>query len=137
MLTAKVAAGTPSKLAYTPKMPPAATGPRRGPRTAADGDWGMDARRRTLADAGRDQPLARVAALLIAIQRTNSYEGRDPTVVPEAVTSGFVADLLGVDIATLAAYLVELRERGLLDQQPSTGLRLKSIAGLEALADGD
>lgn len=104
-------------------------------RQRAAVDQGMEARRRLLAAAGKNEPLARVAALLIAISRNNTYEGRDPTAVPEAVTSGFVADLLGVEIAALAAHLVELRERGLIDQQPSTGLRLKSIAGLETLAD--
>lgn len=90
-----------------------------------------------LANASQNLPLARVAALLIAISRNNSYEGRDPTVVPEAVTSGLVAALLGVDVASLAAHLVELRERGLIDQQPSMGLRLKGIPGPEALADAD
>lgn len=123
---------------YPPNIPAASVGPRGPPRglcRPADGDQSRGARRRTPADAGHDEPLARVAALLIAISRNNSYEGRDPTVVPEAMTSGFVADLLGVDIASLAAHLVELRERGLVDQQPSTGLRLKSIPGLEALAD--
>ena len=119
-----------------PAYPPHPTfGPRRGLRQQAAVDQGMEARRRLLADAGRNEPLARVAALLIAISRNNTYEGRDPATVPEAVTSGFVADLLGVEIASLAAHLVELRERGLIDQQPSTGLRLKSIAGLETLAD--
>lgn len=78
------------------------------------------------------QPLARVAALLVSIAQTNTYEGRDPTVVPDALTSGFVADLLGVEIGTLAALLVDLRRRGLIDNDPA-GLRLKDIEGLERL----
>lgn len=132
MPTTHVAATAFSRPAYPPNLVP---GPRRGLRQQAAVDQGTEARRRLLADAGKNEPLARVAALLIAISRNNSYEGRDPTAVPDALTSGFVADLLGVEIATLAAHLVELRERGLVDQQPSTGLRLKNIAGLETLAD--
>lgn len=79
-----------------------------------------------------EQPLARVAALLVSIAQTNTYEGRDPTVVPDALSSGFVADLLGVEIGTLAALLVDLRRRGLIENDPA-GLRLKDIEGLERL----
>src|SRR5262245_54337899 len=62
--------------------------------------------------AAAEQPLVRVAALLLSISQNNLYEGRDAQTIPDALSSGFVADLLGVDIATLAALLVDLRERG-------------------------
>ena len=62
--------------------------------------------------AATDKPLSRVAALLVSISRNNGYEGRDPRVMPDTLTSGFVADLLGLDIASLAALLVDLRRRG-------------------------
>jgi hypothetical protein len=78
-------------------------------------------------------PLARVAALLVAISQNNSYEGRNPQTMPDGLTSGFVADLLGVEIGTLAAMLVDLRRRGLIDIEEASGLRLKDIAGLERL----
>jgi hypothetical protein len=80
------------------------------------------------------EPLARIAALLISISRNNVYEGRDPKVMPDSLTSGFVADLLGIEIDDLAAQLMELQRRGLVDSEGST-LRLKDMAALERLAD--
>ncbi len=55
--------------------------------------------------------------------------------MPDTLTSGFVADLLGIDIGSLAALLVDLRRRGLIDSDASSTLRLKDLSGLEALAD--
>lgn len=95
----------------------------------------LTARRQALAIGACDNPLSRVAALLISISRNNSYEGRDPNSMPDTLTSGFVADLLGIDIGSLAALLVDLRRRGLIDSDASSTLRLKDLSGLEALAD--
>jgi hypothetical protein len=83
---------------------------------------------------GADEPLMRVAALLVSISRNNSYEGRDPALVPDTLTSGFVADLLGLDIDALATLLVELQRQGLIESNQAATLRLKDIAGLERLA---
>ena len=105
------------------------------PGPAAEVDDALTARRRSLEIAGADKPLSRVAALLMSISRNNGYEGRDPHVMPDTLTSGFVADLLGLDIASLAALLVDMRRRGLIDNDPSSALRLKDLAGLEQLAD--
>ena len=85
--------------------------------------------------AADEQPLVRVAALLLSISQNNVYEGRDAQTVPDALTSGFVADLLGVDIATLAALLVDLRERGLIESGSNSTLHLKDINGLERLVN--
>jgi len=95
----------------------------------------LTARRRALQIGACDKPLARVAALLVSISRNNSYEGRDPRSMPDTLTSGFVADLLCLDLGSLAALLVDLRRRGLIDSDPSSTLRLKDLPGLEALAD--
>ena len=110
---------------------------RRQSDTAApvEVDDALTARRRSLEIAATDKPLARVAALLVSISRNNGYEGRDPRVMPDTLTSGFVADLLGIDIASLAALLIDLRRRGLIDSEPSSAPRLKDLAGLETLAD--
>jgi Crp-like helix-turn-helix protein len=81
-----------------------------------------------------EEPLARVAALLVSISRNNSYEGRDPSIMPDALTSGFVADLLGIDIDELATLLVDLNRRGLVETCGST-LKLKDMPALERLAD--
>ena len=95
----------------------------------------LTARRRALGVGTSDDPLSRVAALLVSISRNNGYEGRDPQSMPDTLTSGFVADLLGLDIGSLAALLVDLRRRGLIDSDASSTLRLKDLSGLEALAD--
>jgi hypothetical protein len=76
-----------------------------------------------------------VAAFLVAISHNNSYEGRDPRVIPDSLASGFVADLLGLGLTSLAATLVELRDRGLIVAAPQSGLRLMDLAGLESLAE--
>ncbi|MFN3625297.1 MAG: helix-turn-helix domain-containing protein [Hyphomicrobium sp.] len=82
-----------------------------------------------------ESPLARVAALLVSISQNNIYEGRDPATVPDALSSGFVADLLGVDIGTLTALLVDLRRRGLVECGANSTLRLKDLDGLQELAN--
>ena len=105
------------------------------PAPAVEVDDALTARRRSLEIAAADKPLSRVAALLMSISRNNGYEGRDPHVMPDTLTSGFVADLLGLDIASLAALLVDMRRRGLIDNDSSSALRLKDLAGLETLAD--
>jgi hypothetical protein len=94
------------------------------------------ARRKALEKSTSDKPLARVAALLVSISRNNGYEGRDPSMMPDTLTSGFVAELLGLDIGSLAVILVDLRRRGLIDSDASSALRLKDISKLESLADG-
>jgi CRP/FNR family transcriptional regulator len=106
----------------------------RTPRPAEVEDE-MTARRRAIETATSAEPLGRVAALLVSISRNNSYEGRDPRVIPDTLTSGFVADLLGLEIGSLAALLVDLRHRGLIDSAPSSTLLLKDLGGLEMLAD--
>lgn len=82
----------------------------------------------------RNDPLARVASLLLAISQINIYEGRDPSALPDALTSGFVADLLGLSVADLADLLVELQRRGLVAVTPPSGLRLTNTAALAQLA---
>ncbi|HEY8246996.1 MAG TPA: helix-turn-helix domain-containing protein [Hyphomicrobium sp.] len=101
---------------------------------ANDIEDALIARRRALGGTA-DDPLSRVAALLVSISLNNSYEGRDPNSMPDTLTSGFVADLLGLEIGSLAALLVDLRRRGLIDSNSSSTLRLKDRPGLEALAD--
>jgi hypothetical protein len=92
-------------------------------------------RRRDAIVAGNAaEPLARVAALLVSISHNNGYEGRDPATIPDTLTSGFVADLLGLDVDDLAELLVDLRVRGLIESGSTSTLRLKDIAGLERLA---
>ncbi len=94
----------------------------------------FEARRRSCTRSARRGPLLRVAALLVSISRNNGYEGRDPDAIPECLTSGFVAELLGLSITAVADVLVELTQRSLVASTPSSGLRLTDVAGLERLA---
>jgi CRP-like cAMP-binding protein len=98
--------------------------PRRGDTVA---------RRRSLAAV---ESHVRVAALLSAISRNNRYEGRDPAVIPDCFSSGFVADMLGLSVSHLADALVELKRRGLLQEQGSA-LRLTDLSALESLVESD
>ncbi|MGZ5120719.1 MAG: helix-turn-helix domain-containing protein [Burkholderiales bacterium] len=79
--------------------------------------------------------LQRVAALLCAISRNNCHEGRDPVLIPDCLTSGFVADLLGLRVSDLADALVELEHRGLVAQAQGSSLRLRNLPALERLIE--
>ena len=91
------------------------------------------ARRRSLAAV---ESHVRVAALLSSISHNNRYEGRDPAVIPDCFSSGFVADQLGLRVDDLADALVELKHRGLVQEQGSA-LRLTDLSALESLVESD
>jgi hypothetical protein len=93
----------------------------------------MVARRRSLAAV---ESHVRVAALLSSISRNNRYEGRDPAVIPDRFSSGFVADLLGLRLADLVGALVELERRRLV-QAEGSALRLTDLPALEKLIESD
>jgi hypothetical protein len=95
----------------------------------------FELRRNAVLRAGRPKPLERLAALLVAISQNNRYEGRDPSAIPDSLTCGFVAGLLGLSITSLGDFLIELQELRLVEASPSSGLRLKDLAGLERLAE--
>ena len=112
---------------------------RIGPPPEAKGEVdaaerAFEARRRAIMSAGARAPVARVAAFLISISRNNRHEGRDPRTIPDSLTCGFVADLLGFSIDTLASHLKALETRGLITADPRAGLRLNDLDGLESLA---
>jgi len=98
------------------------------------GNEAFEARRRALVCAGSRAPLERVAAFLVAISTNNRHEGREPSAIPDSLTCGFVAELLGFPIATLASLLKILEGRGLVAPGPRSGLRLKDLPALEKLA---
>lgn len=133
----------PSTAAYSlPVTPPPI--PMRAPNPNAWGPSGkprdpherlFELRREAIARSTQQNPLARTAALLLSIASNNSYEGRDPTSVPDTLSSGFVADLLGMDLDELAHVLTELEFRGLIEPGSASTLCLKDMAGLAALAD--
>ena len=87
-------------------------------------------------DAGPLSPLQRVANFLLAIASINTSEGREPLIVRDDVSSGFVAEQLQMSIDTLAAALLSLRQSGAVTVSDS-GLRILDIAALERLAASD
>jgi hypothetical protein len=91
------------------------------------------ARRRSLAAT---ESHVRVAALLSSISHNNRYEGRDPAIIPDCFSSGFVADLLGLRVDDLADALVDLKHRGLVQEQGSA-VRLTDLPALERLIESD
>lgn len=88
------------------------------------------------AAAFRRAAVARTAALLIVISRNNSYEGRDPSIVCDDLTSGTVSGMLGLDVGVLASVLVDLQHRGLVEPAEAGRLRLTDIAALDRLSEG-
>jgi hypothetical protein len=90
-------------------------------------------RRRSLAAV---ESHVRVAALLSSISRNNRCEGRDPAVIPDCFSSGFVADLLGLSVSDLTDALVELERRRLV-QAEGSAFRLTDLPALEKLIESD
>jgi CRP/FNR family transcriptional regulator, anaerobic regulatory protein len=89
-----------------------------------------------LVTSGQRNPIERVAAFFVALSRGNSYEGRIPNIITDSLKCGVVASDLALSVEGLARILVELEERGLIENCPPLGLRLNDIAALERLADG-
>ncbi len=94
----------------------------------------FELRRTSLVEAGRGNPVERVAAFLIALSQVNKREGRDPNVIDASWQCAFVADQLVLSIDLLAHILVEFEKRGLIESCPSRCLRLKDLVTLEGLA---
>jgi CRP/FNR family transcriptional regulator len=78
-------------------------------------------------------PIQRIANFLLVIVSINVSEGRDPLIVTDDVSSGYVAQQLQMTIDTLSNALVNLRRRGFVDVCEN-GLRILDIASLETLA---
>ena len=91
--------------------------------------------RASLVGSGKKDPIARVASFLVTLSRSNSYEGRAANIIADSLKCGVVASYLALSVDTLARVLVELEERGLIENCPPLGLRLKDLNALEQLAD--
>ena len=89
--------------------------------------------RRSSVKFSRENPLGRVAAFLLALSRQNAHEGRDPALLLQPLQCGVVADFLALSIDRLGAFLVQLNQRGIIEQIPG-GLRLIDVAAIERLA---
>lgn len=77
---------------------------------------------------------ARVANFLLALSAMNAPEGRDPTVISDEITAGFVADKLDMSIESLGTALLHLKKEGAVRETPS-GLRIVDPLTLQRLAE--
>lgn len=77
---------------------------------------------------------ARVANFLLALSAMNGPEGRDPQLISDEITAGFVAERLDMSIEKLGAALLELKKEGAVRETPS-GLRIVDPLTLQRLAD--
>ncbi|MEZ5901175.1 MAG: Crp/Fnr family transcriptional regulator [Hyphomicrobiaceae bacterium] len=87
----------------------------------------------TSLNADLPSPIQRVANYLAAVSGINSSEGRDPLVVSEDMSSGYVAKQLQLDIDAVSDALVRLQQSGLINVSDAE-LRILDMAALEELA---
>jgi CRP/FNR family transcriptional regulator, anaerobic regulatory protein len=78
-------------------------------------------------------PMQRLANFLLAIASVSVGEGREPVVVADDVSSGYVAEQLQMSIDTVATVLLSLQRSGIVEVSDSR-LRILDIAALEARA---
>ena len=83
--------------------------------------------------ARSQSPVERVANFLLAIAGANAAEGRDPLIMTDDVTSGYVAEQLQMSVDTLAKALLSLRRNDLVDVSGHL-LCILDLAALEAVA---
>lgn len=76
----------------------------------------------------------RVANFLLALSAMNNPEGRDPYLIPDELTAGFVAEKLEMSIEHLGAALLHLKKEGAV-RETSTGLRIVDPLTLQKVAD--
>ncbi len=85
--------------------------------------------------AGEPAPAAaRLANLLLALSSMNGPEGRDPDLICDEITAGFVARQLDMSIDKLGAALLYLKREGAVRDTPA-GLRIVDPLTLQRLAD--
>ncbi len=96
----------------------------------------FELRRTNIVARGRQFPLERVAAFLLALSYNNASEGRDPDVIGDSMECGIAADYLDLNVDDLGALLIELREKGLIGPSPPNGMRILDNKALEELANG-
>lgn len=84
--------------------------------------------------AGARPAAARLANFLIALSNANDPEGRDPGMIADDITAGFVADKLDMSIEKLGAALLSLKKEGAV-KETEKGLRIIDMPALKRLAD--
>lgn len=77
---------------------------------------------------------ARVANFLLALSAMNGPEGRDPGLISDEITAGFVAEKLDMSIENLGAALLHLKKEGAV-RETASGLRIVDPLTLQRLAE--
>jgi CRP/FNR family transcriptional regulator len=95
----------------------------------------FDFRRASLVAGSRGRPVARLAALLLALSRRYVEEGRDPTLIDGVIDAEIVARQLGLSLDQLAHAAVQLEARGCVKAAPGRCMRLTDMQALEAITD--
>lgn len=106
---------------------------RLAARMAAAVDREFDYLRARAIKAGEGSPAVRVASFLSALSRMSATEGRDPNLIADEITSGFVAGALHMSVDSLTRALADLERRGLV-APAGPGLRIVDPSALEKLA---
>jgi CRP/FNR family transcriptional regulator len=99
-------------------------------RVAAVADREFEYVRERAINSTRGKPVERVAAFLAALSRNSSEEGRDPTLVTDELSSGFVAEHLHMTVDALEGALCELERRGIV-RATAAGLKIANVGALE------
>ena len=80
-------------------------------------------------------PIHKVANLLVVISYLEEHEGRDPNLVLDGLSCGFLAELLGLDVELLTHSLRELSILGLIVWKPGERLSIIERGRLEAFGN--
>jgi CRP/FNR family transcriptional regulator, anaerobic regulatory protein len=99
-------------------------------RVAGVADREFEYLRDRAVNSTRNKPVERVASFLSALSHISSEEGRDPTLVTDELSSGYVAEHLNMTIDALARALRELERRGMV-RPTASGLQIANIDALE------
>jgi CRP/FNR family transcriptional regulator len=102
-------------------------------RLSAAADRDFDFLRAKAVKSGEGKPVERLASFLTALSHLGADEGRDPTLVPDEIPSGVVAEQLDMTIDGLVQALRELERRGMV-RSTADGLRIANLCALEDLA---
>ena len=99
----------------------------------------IELRKTSLVEAGRHNPVERVAAFLVTLSQVNRREGQDPRVLADRWQCGAVADQLELSIDELTDILLDLEKLGLIEACPVQGpmqvLCIKDHDKLAEIAD--
>jgi CRP/FNR family transcriptional regulator len=106
---------------------------RLAARLSAAADRDFDFLRAKAVKSGAGKPVERLASFLTALSHLGADEGRDPTMVPDEIPSGVVAEQLDMTIDGLVQALKELERRGMV-RSTTDGLRIADLCALEDLA---